>query len=84
MVVIPEPGLVVRQVGRPTFLEAVDDRNRSLILPEGLNAALNDPSNSNQQVPHLNQSSGIELHASLRLHDQSGRSIRRLRGSIPA
>ena len=34
MAVIPEPGLVVRQVGRPTFVEAVDDRNRSLLPPE--------------------------------------------------
>ena len=35
MTVIPEPGLVIRQVGPPTFVEAVDDRDRSLLPPDG-------------------------------------------------
>ncbi len=79
MVVIPEPGLVVRQVGPPTFVEAVDDRNRSLLPPE----IRNGPSNAIHQVPTLNGSSGFDISASLRLPDQAGRSIRRLRGSVP-
>jgi hypothetical protein len=82
MAVIPEPGLVVRQVGRPTFDEAVDDRNRSLLRPEK-NDVRNDPSNVNLQPPSLNGPSGFELSASLRLPDLAGRSIRRLRGSVP-
>ena len=83
MVVIPEPGLVVRQVGRPAFVEAVDDRNRSLLPPEVKDAAHNDLSNANDQPPNLYGSSGFDFSASLRLPDQAGRSIRRLRGTIP-
>jgi hypothetical protein len=83
MVVIPEPGLVVRQVGRPTFVEAVDDLNQSLLPPEIRNVVPNDPSNANHQLPTLNGSSGFDLSAPLRLPDQAGRSIRRLRGSVP-
>ena len=83
MVVIPEPGLVVRQVGRPAFVEAVDDRNRSLLPPEVKDAAHNDMSNANDQPPNLYGSSGFDFSASLRLTDQAGRSIRRLRGTIP-
>ncbi len=82
MVVIPEPGLVVRQVGRPMFVEAVDDRNRSLLRPE-LKDGPNDASNLNRQPPTLNGSSGFDLSTSLRLPDQAGRTIRRLRGSVP-
>jgi hypothetical protein len=82
MVAIPEPGLVIRQLGRPTFVEAVDDRNRSLLRPEMKDAA-NGPSNVNLQPPTLNGPSGFEFSASLRLPDLAGRSIRRLRGSIP-
>ncbi len=83
MVVIPEPGLVVRQAGQPTFVEAVNDRNRSLLPPEIGNGAANDPSNANHELPTLNGSSGFDLSATLRLPDQAGRSIRRLRGSVP-
>jgi hypothetical protein len=82
MVVIPEPGLVVRQVGRPTLVEAVDDRDRNLLPPEREGAS-DDPSYAHQQRPTLNGPSGFELTASLRLPDLAGRSIRRLRGSIP-
>ncbi len=82
MVVIPEPGLVVRQVGPPTFDEAVDDRNRSL-LPPDRKGVPNGPLNAVQQPPTLNGPSGFDLFASLRLPDQAGRSIRRLRGSVP-
>jgi hypothetical protein len=80
MVVIPEPGLLVRQVGRPTFDEAVDDRNRSLLPPE---VSTNDPGNAIHEMPTLNGSSAFELSVVLRLPDQDGRSIRRLRGSVP-
>jgi hypothetical protein len=83
MVVIPEPGLVVRQAGRPTFVEAVDDRNRSLLPAENGNAERNDPWDATGQSPTLNGSSGFGLVAALRLPDQAGRSIRRLRGSVP-
>jgi hypothetical protein len=83
MVVIPEPGLVVRQVGRPTFVEAIDDQNRSLLPPEIKDAAQNDLTNANDQPPTLFGSSGFDFSASLRLPDQAGRSIRRLRGSVP-
>jgi hypothetical protein len=83
MVVIPEPGLLVRQVGRPTFVEAVDDRNRSLLPPEIRNVGPNDRWDANHQRPDLNGSSDFGLAASLRLPDQAGRSIRRLRGSVP-
>jgi hypothetical protein len=81
MLVIPEPGLVVRPVGPPTFAEAVDDRGRSLLSPAGDGAQ--DPSYAHQQRPTLNGPSSFELSASLRLPDLAGRSIRRLRGSIP-
>jgi hypothetical protein len=82
MAVIPEPGRVVRQVGAPTFVEAVDDRGRSLLPPDG-NVASDYALRATYQVPSLNGNSGFELSAWLRLPDQAGRSIRRLRGSIP-
>ena len=82
MAVIPEPGLVVRPVGPPTFAEAVDDRNRSLLPPDG-DVASDYASTANHQVPSLNGESGFALSAWLRLADQAGRSIRRFRGSIP-
>jgi hypothetical protein len=82
MAVIPEPGPVVRQVGAPTFVEAVDDRGRSLLPPDG-NVTSDYAARAAYQVPTLNGNSGFELSATLRLPDQAGRSIRRLRGSIP-
>ncbi len=83
MAVIPEPGLVVRHVGRPTIVEAVDERNRSLLRPEIRDAGPNPPGNDNPQPPSLYGPSGFDLSASLRLPDLAGRSIRRLRRSIP-
>ena len=83
MAVIPEPGLAIRQVGPPTMLEAVDDRGRSLLPPDG-NGAPDYAARVSNQVPSLNGSSGFDTWASVRLPDQSDRSIRRLRGSIPA
>jgi hypothetical protein len=83
MALIPEPGLVVRQVGRPTFVEAVDDRNRNLLRPEFRNAGPNQPWNDYPRQPSLYGPSGFDLSASLRLPDPAGRSIRRLRGSVP-
>jgi hypothetical protein len=82
MAVIPEPGLVVRQVGPTTFVEAVDDRDRRLLPPDG-KLASEYASMTGHQVPSLNGSSGFELRASLRIPDLAGRSIRRLRGSVP-
>ena len=82
MTVVPEPGLVVRQVGPPTFVEAVNDRDRSLLPPDG-KVASDYASRAGYQVPSLNGSSGFETSASLRIPDLAGRSIRRLRGSIP-
>ena len=79
----PNPAWWSARSGRPTFVEAVNDRNRSLLPPEDRNAGPNDPSNANHQLPTLNGSSGFDLSASLRLPDQAGRSIRRLRGSVP-
>jgi hypothetical protein len=80
MVVIPEPGLVVREVGRPTFVEAIDDRDRSLISPEN---RTDGPWNANLHSPTLNGTSSFDFSASLRLPDHDSRSIRRLRGSVP-
>jgi hypothetical protein len=83
MVVIPEPGLVVRKVGPPAFVEALDDRNLSLLPPDSPGSVLNDPSNANLQMPTLNGPAGFDFSAFLRLTDPGGRSIRRLRGSVP-
>jgi hypothetical protein len=84
MAVIPEPGRVVRQVGRPTLVEVVDDRDRSLLPPPAIgDGGPNDPSYPNNQPPTLNGSSGFDLSVSLQLPDQSAHSIRRLRGSVP-
>lgn len=82
MAVLPEPGRVVRQAGPPTLAEAIDDRGRSLLTPDG-DVTPDPASRTVRQVPTLNGNSGFELSAGLRLPDQASRSIRRLRGSIP-
>ncbi len=83
MVAIAEPALAVRMTGPPSFVEAVDDRGRSLLPPEPPKPQPNDPGQALHQQPTLNGSTGFDFSATLRLPDQEGRSIRRLRGSVP-
>lgn len=77
MAIVPEPGLVVRQIGPPTVAEAVDDRGRSLLPADP------DPPTAHYQPPSLNGPAGFEISSSLSLPDMAVRSIRRLRGSVP-
>ncbi len=79
MVVIPEPGRVIRQVGPPALAVAVDDQGRDLLPPEGPP----EPSPAIRQAPSLNGPAGFDLFVPLRLPEVPGRSIRRFRGSVP-
>ncbi len=78
MVVIPEPGLVVRPAGPIAITEAVDDLGRKR------NASAASPPNNVYQVPFLAGYSGFEAVATLAIDDLGSRSLRRLHGSIPA
>jgi hypothetical protein len=83
MVAVAEPALAVRMTGPPKLVEAVDDRGRTLLPPETPKPQPNDPGPAYRQPPTLNGPTGFDFSASLRLPDQEGRSIRRLRGSVP-
>ncbi len=76
---VAEPRLSLSQVGQPRVVEAVDDRDQTLLVPS-----------SGAPVVHrsagysgLGGSPALQMIAPLKRPEQPGRTIRKLRGTIP-
>jgi hypothetical protein len=82
MLVVAEPRLIVSQNGPVKLLEAVDDRDQSLMPPPAPASPIQRFSGYSGYSYGSNPSS-LQLQVQLKLPETPGQAIRSLRGSIP-